>query len=195
MNRPILNNNISVKDFKDFYWLKAELSAFCKSKGINASDRKQDLAKRILIYLQTGEITKKVRHKKNTSNFDWKNTQLTLDTIITDNYKNSENVRTFMTKEIGKHFRFNVIFLKWMQQNIGKTMQDAIVEWKRINKMKKDKNLQTEIAPQFEYNTYIRSFLSDNPDKTMKDAIAHWKLKRNQRGHTTYSRADLELIK
>jgi hypothetical protein len=191
MRRPELNSKISVADFKDFYWLKEELIAFCKATGINTSGGKQELAKRIAIYLQTGEIVKMVYKQKNISNFDWNKSTITLNTVITDNYKNTENVRAFMTKEIGKYFRFNVEFLKWTKQNVGKTMRDAVAEWKRIYTLKHDKNYKTEIEPQFEYNTYIRHFLADNPDKTLKEAIFHWNLKRSQRGNVAYSREDL----
>jgi hypothetical protein len=83
--------------------------------------------------------------------------------------------------------------MKWMKQNIGKTMRDAIIEWKRIYEMKKDKNYQTNISSQFEYNTYIRDFLADNKEKTIKDAIKYWKLKRNRRGDNVYTKKDLQL--
>jgi hypothetical protein len=195
MKRPELNNNISVSDFKDFYWLKEELLAFCKSEGIRTNGGKQELADRIVIYLQTGAIIKTENKQKRTSNYDWNKSTIDLDTIITDNYKNTENVRTFMINAIGSRFRFNVEFLKWTKQNIGKTMRDAIAEWKRITEQKRDKNHKTEIAVQFEYNTYIRSFLADNPGKTIKDAIKYWKIKRDQRGNNIYSREDFQLTR
>jgi hypothetical protein len=93
-----------------------------------------------------------------------------------------------MMRKIGSHFHFNTEFMNWMKGNIGKTMEDAIAEWKRIYERKKDKNHRTTIASQFEYNAYIRAFLADNKDKTMKDAIWHWKLKRNQRGDNVYTK-------
>ncbi|MGL5913858.1 MAG: DUF6434 domain-containing protein [Bacteroidales bacterium] len=61
------------------------------------------------------------KFEKPHSNFDWNVERLTLETIITDNYKNPENVRAFLTTEIGKHFKFNVLFMNWMKQNNGKT--------------------------------------------------------------------------
>jgi hypothetical protein len=198
MKRPELNSNLSAADFKDFYWLKEELTAFCKSRGINMTGGKRELADRIVIYLQTGEIVKSVNKQKCSSNFDWNKSTITLNTIITDNYKNTEKVRAFMTKEIGSHFRFNTEFMNWTKQNTGKTMGDAVAEWKWIYTSKQDKTHKTEIAPQFEYNTYIRSFLADNPDKSIpdksiKEAICYWNLKRNRRGNVAYSREDLEL--
>jgi hypothetical protein len=195
MNRPKLNNKISVQDFKDFYWLKEELVTFCKKNGIYTSGGKIEIANRISKFLDTGKITKQSGNavKKTTSKFDWGKEHLTLKTILTDNYKSSENVRLFFSKEIGTHFHFTVAFMKWAKQNPGKTLQDAIKEWKRLYELRKDKNFKTEIAPQFEYNRYMRAFLEDNPDKTSKDAMRYWKLKRAKRGSKEYSRHDLEL--
>ena len=194
IERPELNERISITDFKDFYWLKEELSAFCKSKGINTTGGKRELAERIIIYLQTGEIVGTVSKEKTKSKFDWKNADIGLDTELTDNYKNTENVRAFMKREIGAHFHFNTAFMNWTKQNIGKTMKEAIAEWKRLYELKSDKNHPTTISPQFEYNAYIRDFLTDNKDKKLTDAIQYWKLKRNRRGEHVYAKEDLQLI-
>jgi hypothetical protein len=192
--RPSLNNSISVADFQDFYWLKEELVAFCRSNGINTTGGKQELANRIVVYLQTGKIVKTVPKEKTKSKFDWNNAEIDLDTAITDNYKNSENVRAFMKREIGSYFHFNTAFVKWTKQNVGKTMREAIAEWKRLYELGNDKNYQTTISSQFEYNAYIRDFLTDNKDKKLTEAINCWKWKRNQRGNNVYSKEDLKLI-
>lgn len=84
--------------------------------------------------------------------------------------------------------------MNWIKANVGKTLNDAVEEWKKINDLKKDKNYQTEIAPQFEYNRYMRAFLADNPALTTKDAMEYWKLKKAQRGSNAYEREDLKLI-
>jgi hypothetical protein len=109
MKRPELNSDLSVTDFKDFYWLKEELSAFCRSKGINTAGGKQALADRTVICLQTGKIVKSTNKQIGCSKFDWNKTTLCLDTIITDNYKNTENVRAFTTNAIGSHFRLTLL--------------------------------------------------------------------------------------
>jgi len=193
IERPKLDKNISIADFRDFYWLKDELVAFCRSKGISMTGEKQELAHRIIVYLQTGKIIKTVPKVKSKSKYDWNNAEIDLDTEITDNYKNSENVRAFMKREIGSHFHFNTAFMQWTKQNIGKTMREAIIEWKRIYELRNDKKFQTTISSQFEYNAYIRNFLADNKEKKLSDAIRYWKLKRNQRGNTVYSKEDLTL--
>ncbi len=193
MDRPDLNKEISVTDFNDFYWLKEELIDFCRSIGIEISGGKIAITDRIRDYLLTGEIIKSEKKIKSKSKFDWSREKLTNETIITDNYKNGENVRSFFSQEIGSHFSFNVIFMKWINENIGKTLGDAVFEWKKIDDLKKDKNYVSKIDPQFEYNKYMRAFLNDNPNSSSKDAMKYWKLKRSKRGTNEYERADLDL--
>lgn len=193
--RPKLDKNISLKDFKDFYWLKEELVLFCKENNLNSSGGKIEIANRINHFLETGERIESVKDKveKLKSNFDWNVKELNRETIITDNYKNTENVRAFFMSEIGKHFKFNVLFMNWMKQNVGKTLNDAIAEWNRIYLLKKDKDYESPIDSQFEYNTYMRDFLKDNPNMTANDARKYWMLKRETRGSKKYTKQDLEL--
>jgi hypothetical protein len=195
MDKPILNKEISLEDFNDFYWLKKELVHFCRTLGISSVGGKIEISDRIRTYLSTGKIVKQVKNThKTTSKFDWDNEVLTKNTMITDNYKNGANVRSFFIQEIGSHFRFNVIFMKWMKENIGKTLDEAILEWKRIEELKKDRDFVSEINPQFEYNRYMRAFIEDNPNLSSKDAMNFWKLKSARRGTNEYERKDLELI-
>ena len=194
MERPALNKEISCTDFNEFYWLKQELIDFCKIVGISTSGGKIEIANRTRHYLSTGEVRSSERKKvENQSNFDWNKEKLTTETIITNSYKNGENVRDFFTQEIGAHFSFNVIFMKWVKENVGKNLGAAIIEWKRINDLKKDKNYVSEIDPQFEYNRYMRAFLNDNPGFSSQDAMKHWKLKRQKRGTNEYEKNDLDL--
>ncbi len=196
MNRPDLDREISLENFRNFYWLKTELVAFCREVGIDSTGGKIEISKRIVKFLETGEIiTVSSKQKaKSTSRFDWKTEILSLNTIITDNYKNSENVRTFFQNAIGKHFKFNVEFMNWMKTNSGKNLGEAVEKWKQIAELKKDKDYKTEIAPQFEYNRYIRDFLNNNPDLSSKDAMACWKIKRSKPGSNKYEKPDLMFL-
>jgi hypothetical protein len=190
MYRPILNKRLSATAFSSYYWLKAELLSFCSAEGLPCSGSKCELIQRIIHYLNTGEI-QVLQNKKPQSKFDWKKAPLYRSTVITDNYTNGANVRAFFKREIGAHFRFNVPFIEWMKNNTGKTLEDAIEEWERIYKNKKDPKHSSTIAPQFEYNRYIRDFLNDNPNLKLKDAIKHWKIKRTLKGTNQYSSTDL----
>ncbi len=190
--RPPLNKQISVKDFKDFYWLKEELLTFCRSEGLPLKGSKIELANAIVLYLETGKKSKNIVIKT-TSSFDWAKEVLTLDTIITDNYKNAENVRAFFVTQLGKGFKFNVQFMNWMKANVGATLADAVKAWQDIQTANKNNTAPKDIAPQFEYNTYIRDFLADNPTLSRAEAIAFWKIKRSMRGDNIYKKSDLKL--
>ena len=45
--RPILNKTISIKDLKEFYWLKEELVKFCRIEGLKTTGGKIEITKRI----------------------------------------------------------------------------------------------------------------------------------------------------
>lgn len=196
MNRPNLDTKISINDFKDHYWLKEELIKFCKTNGIKRTGGKIEIASRILKYLETGEtiIGPEKEQQQKKSNFDWNTETLDLNTTITDNYKNTENVRKFFKKSIGSNFKFNVEFMDWMKTSDGKTLGESIEKWKEIAVKKRDKNYKTEIAPQFEYNAYMRDFLNDNPHLLTKDAIESWKIKREKPEKKKYDKSDLDFL-
>lgn len=194
-SRPTLTKNISLKDFRDFYWLKDELLVFCRLEQLGVQGGKMELMERIEKYLETG-IKDLSTDKRNRylSKFDWNNERLTLNTIITDNYRNTENVREFFKYHIGDKFKFNVKFMNWMKSSQGATLKDAIDEWYKISHVLKNCKSIKKISPQFEYNTYIRDFMRDNPIASREMAIECWKIKKSMRGSNKYDKRDLKLI-
>ncbi len=67
----------------------------------------------------------------NTRLFDWHYSVLSSHTIIAPDYRNTQNVRRFFKAEIGEHFKFDRPLMTWMQDNAGKTLGDAVDEWRR----------------------------------------------------------------
>ncbi len=193
--RPELTNRISVLDFKDFYWLKNELIAFCKENKLRSSGSKREIAERIVHYLETGQEKEVQGKTKIRSRFDWKSETLSLETQITDNYSNTENVRNFFSTQIGKQFKFNVKFMAWLKDNEGRTLQEAITEWHRIKTESKTQKGKKDIAPQFEYNTYLRDFMADNPGLPRSTGIQLWKIIKAKRGDNIYTKDDLQFLK
>jgi len=53
--RPPLDKHISIDSFKAFYWLKKELTDFCRTEGLSPQGGKIAIAQRIERYLKTGE--------------------------------------------------------------------------------------------------------------------------------------------
>ena len=194
--RPHLDKEISLTDFKEFYWLKEELVKFCREEKLKTTGGKIEIAQRIEHYIKTGEkqIEEPRLKRVKKSKFDWNNEELTTETRITDNYKNTENVRIFFVEQIGNRFKFNVKFMNWMKSNAGKTLEQAIEKWKTIDLENKRNTKPKEIAPQFEYNTYLRDFLTDNPGQNRDTGIKLWKIKRSMRGDNIYKKSDLDFI-
>lgn len=191
--RPAISNIQSGEELKKWYWLKEELVAYARHAGISYVGSKLEIIERLASLLDG--IQKKQAKKKNPdSAFNWPKEHLFPKTIITDSYTNGPNTRTFFKKYCGDKFRFTIPFMNWMKTNTGKRLKDAIAEWKRLDKLSKDKNFISVIPEGNQYNKYIRDFFADNPGKTMKDARQYWKLKRSlPSGRHIYERSDLQL--
>lgn len=182
--RPDLTKDIHLEDFKNYYWLKEELQQFCKSHGLSATGSKQEIHKRIEIFLETGEIVKPAKKAMKKSQ---KNEELSLGTEITGNHRCTQEVRAFF-KTIIPNFRFTVEIQDFFKNNPGKTYKDAVEAWYQEEERKKDPAYKKDIPPQFEYNRFIRDFFSDpaNEGKTRDDAIEAWKSIKKLPGSNQY---------
>ncbi|MFD3449483.1 DUF6434 domain-containing protein [Microbacteriaceae bacterium 4G12] len=186
--RPNLTKNISVQDFKDFYWLKEELQLFCRDNGISASGSKIEIADRVETFLRTGEIKKTPRNSKVNSKPQTKS-ELSLDTVITENHRCSQDVRAFFKTVISPKFHFSTYIQNYFKNNVGKTYRDVVEAWSEEEKRKKDPSYKKNIAPQFEYNQFTRDFFSDpkNKGKSRTEAIEAWNEMKTLPGSNKYT--------
>ena len=146
--RPNLTKDISVESFKDFYWLKEELQSFCRENGISASGSKIEISDRIEIFLRTGEIKKPIRKSKVNKKVE-PQVDLSLDTVITENHRCSQNVRAFFKTVIPK-FHFSTYIQNYFKNNVGKTYRDVVDAWYEEEERKKD--------PSYKKNTTLQLF-------------------------------------
>jgi hypothetical protein len=186
--RPKLAKDISIQDFKDFYWLKEELQLFCREHGISASGSKMEITDRIETFLQTGEIKKALRKSRSKTQSQTQG-NLSLDTVITENHRCSQDVRAFFKTAIPK-FHFSTYIQNYFKSNVGKTYRDVVTAWyeEEEEERKKDPAYKKDIAPQFEYNQFTRDFFADpnNKGKTRKEAIEAWNKVKKLPGSNTY---------
>lgn len=185
MERPSISKKMTPEIFQDFYYLKEELVAFCKSENIPTSGNKEILTERIVEYLKSGQIKESPKNKKATIIPN----ELTVNSIIEQNIVCSEVHRKFFLKEIGAHFKFKVAFRQWLKSNHGKTYAEAISVYPAISTKK-----PTKIDSQFEYNTYIRDFFLENKNRNLSDTINCWRYKKGLPGHNKYESEDLKAI-
>ncbi|GKV55299.1 hypothetical protein NCCP2222_12460 [Sporosarcina sp. NCCP-2222] len=182
--RPILHIDLSVEEFLDYYWLKAELQEFCRGNGLSAAGSKGEITDRISTFLRTGEIINPIRQATARPK---KQQELNLDTVITANHRCSQNVRAFF-KTVIPAFHFSTFIQHYFKQNIGKTYRDAVTAWREEEERKKDPSYKRDIAPQFEYNRFIRDYFADpnNKGKSQAEAIKAWDNCKRLPGSRTY---------
>ncbi len=194
MPRPQLTKTIDPAEFDSYYWYKEELMDFARRLGVKASGGKFEIHDRISDYLR-GVVQGVSVVKAKTSKFDWTNKLLTKDTVITDSYKNSQNVRKFFKEYVGESFKFSITLMDWMQGHIGSTLGDAVQVYPELMQNRK----RQEIRTHNQFNLYLREYFADNPEGTKEEATATW-LKKieiprpGSKGHgIRYDRQDLLL--
>lgn len=62
---------------------------------------------------------------------DWHSALLTRTTLVDKHYRNTQNVRRFLTEQCGEDFRFDRDFMAWIRNGVPKTLGDVANEWKR----------------------------------------------------------------
>lgn len=184
----MLSTSLKSDTFKSYYYLKEELVKFCKEVGLQCTGGKQELTERIAYFLVTGKKLSCINTKKPKVDIG----DITLETIIEENFVCSEKHRRFFKSIIGAKFSFNVEFQKWLKESCGKNYADAINKYYNIIDEKKNKT--TIIDGQFEYNTYIRAFFNNNKGRSLEDAIRCWKYKKAIQGHNKYEKEDLLIL-
>ncbi|MEM8996586.1 MAG: DUF6434 domain-containing protein [Acidobacteriota bacterium] len=195
--RPDITTVTDGTEVRRGYWMKNELLEECRRLGLKVSGGKFRLLDRIAHYHDTGETTfPGDKAAKVTSKFDWRSAELTPETVITDSYKNSRNVRLFFKAQIGPHFKFTIATMAWMRENTGKTLADAVEAIKRLEAESKEPGFRSKIADHNQFNRYTRDFLADNPQMGMDEVRYFWALKRalpSEDGRHRYHPSDLSL--
>ena len=62
---------------------------------------------------------------------DWHSTVLTPNTVMSADFKTTQNVRRFFQAQIGEPVTFDRAFRRWLLANRGATLAAAIVEYQR----------------------------------------------------------------
>lgn len=196
-NRPALAGIRSGAELRRWSWLKSELVDHAKSLELRSTGGKFTILDRIAHFIDTGEHNWPGDVKtKSRSKFDWHCEELTPETEITDSYRNSQNVRRFFKAHLGEGFKFNIAFMDWMRTNAGKTLADAIDEFKRRESDRAPGVYQSQTASHNQFNQYSRDFLAGTTNLGGTDARQGGARKRQQpsdSGRHVYKRSDLDL--
>lgn len=63
--------------------------------------------------------------------FNWHADPIDRNTVVTATYRNTQNVRRFLTAECGDGFVFDRAFMAWIKDGSDRTMGDVADEWRR----------------------------------------------------------------
>ncbi|EPJ86879.1 MULTISPECIES: DUF6434 domain-containing protein [Pseudomonas] len=63
--------------------------------------------------------------------FNWHSDPITRTTAVDRHYKNTQNVRRFLTEQCGDGFKFDRPFMAWINDGRAKNMGDVADEWQR----------------------------------------------------------------
>ena len=64
--------------------------------------------------------------------FDWHSADLSDDTVIDSDYRNTQNVRRYSKSRLGDDFKMNRPFMAWMKSNAGETLKTACEYWRAM---------------------------------------------------------------
>ena len=140
--RPRLSKGLSSKVFREYYYLKEELAAFCRGNSLPVTGSKQELTDRTVFFLDTGKTQPPAAKRTVTPGKPV--SDITRASIIEDGFVCTETHRAFFEKEIGSSFSFNVRFQQWLKANAGKTYGDAIAAYDRILQKKRPKRVPSD---------------------------------------------------
>ncbi len=178
--RPQITPDLSEKEFKNYYWLKAELLQFCREVGLSTVGNKQEVGDRIAQFLRTGiKQEPRGRASKKTQLYP---SELSLSTIVTESFTCTREVRDFFEAQVGPQFKFSVLLQRYIKHHPGITFRDIITKYHLLEQSKKSGELKTEIESQFEYNQFTRDYFGNpkNTGKSHSDCIAAWKTHKSK---------------
>ena len=171
--RPPLTDKLSGAEFRRWYWLKDELTAFARSLGLKASGSKQVLADRIAARLDRRPFTEPAVRRQGGKQLSGR---LTDATVIPAGQRCSQEVRAWLTERIGPDFHFDAGMRAFFAGADGtQTLSGAVEHWHRTRG-----SGHKDIGFQFEYNRFTRAWHAEHPEGTRDALLAAWQLYRSR---------------
>ncbi|MBB4067155.1 DUF6434 domain-containing protein [Gellertiella hungarica] len=184
--RPDLTRDIGIRGFNAWYWLKAELTAFCRAHALPGSGSKEELQQRIRAFLAGATPTSQPTERAPASRASLPD-DLTPATVIGTGWKLCARLRAFFVLHLGHSFRFNQGLRDLFRNPAGATLDDAL----RLYRASKA-TPSVEIGPQFQYNQHLRAYFAANPAGTREEAIRLWRERRLTGGAIPHSDRPLD---
>lgn len=174
MQRPSLTPRLAAADFARWYWLKAELAAYCRDRGLPVTGSKQVLQSRVDADLRGLDAVLLDEPRRPAGEMP---EQFSADTRIGPGWRCTRALRGYFESVHGPGFRFNDALRTFLREGAGRTLAEASARY--VDSLTQPR---AAIGAQFEYNRHIREFFQANPGATRDQAIAAWWARRRGAG-------------
>lgn len=172
--KPALAPTLPPSEFNAWYWLKAELQAFCSQQGLPTTGSKEDLHKRVHTFL-AGDPLEAVPPAPARQRLP---AVLTPHTEIQPGWPLGPQLRAFFEQHVGPGFRFNQVLRDLFKAPHGNTLAHALA----LYRASLAHGARAPIARQFQFNQHMRDYFLAHPKGTRDEAIAQWEHKKRARG-------------
>ncbi len=187
---PAVSSTLTVEQFRQHYYDKKGLVAFCRRKGIATQGLKEDLNQRIEHYLKTGTVIRKANAFKMTRLPDSQRGLLCRETRVR-HYKSDPATRRFFQSQLGDFTGFSAYVQKWIKSRLANgdvfTYGDAIDEHIRYMSLKSKGRVLSVTHDSCQYNPFFMD-ASRAKIKTPHTTKQAWFLVRNSAGPKTFER-------
>jgi hypothetical protein len=185
-DRPPLAPGLSLADFREHYWLREELTEFCRVLGLPTDGDKPRLTTRIERHLAGLPAQPAARRERSAGPRD-SDRPLARDTPVV-HFKSDTATRAFFRAEIGPEFHFTYHVNQYRLKNPGLTYGDLVDEWLAERDRRASGEYVAPIASHGKYNRFVRDFFADeaNRGRSLADAADAWNAIKGRRGDTRY---------
>ena len=172
--RPELLAGIDPELFDAHYWYRQELMHFGRKLDLSTAGGQFQIHDRISHFLRTGERLGPDSHKPS-SQLDWRTADLDVHTVISDSYRNTQNVRSFFAAHLGPDFSFTICLMTWIKENHGASLADAL-QAETTRRAQLAQGNTPELAPHNPYDSFARDYLAHHPESEQDDIMAAWQV-------------------
>ena len=169
--RPALSPALSGFELTRWYWLKAELAGLARELGVPATGSKDELTARLAAVLDGARPSPP---RRRTAPAPPLPEPLTGATLIPAGQRCTEQLRDWMTGQVGPGFRFDAAMRDFVATGAGRTLAEAVEHWSATRGRRSD-----EIGSQFELNRFTRQWHEDHPGGTRAELLADWRTYRS----------------
>lgn len=178
MSRPSLDQDLPAQEFLAWYWLKVELQAYCRRKGLPIAGAKEVLMRRIHRHLQGRNPLPAPRGIKRHPPPQALHPGLRIE----PGWTLSRSLRAFFRRHRGAGFRFNQALRDLFREPRGRTLGEALELHARTCR------LPAGPGAACQFNRHLRDFARAHPTATRRDTLAAWRQKRATRGALAFFR-------